>query len=117
VAAFACTGLGLVTAGLALRVRETAVLSNVVFGVLLIFCGVNVPLTALPAWMAAVAQWLPLTHGIAAARDLAGGASWSSVSGLVTTEAAIGVMYLLLGLALLAYFEAESRRLATLDMA
>jgi ABC-2 type transport system permease protein len=117
VAAFSCTGLGLVTAGVAMRVRETAVLSNVVFGVLLIFCGVNVPLTALPAWMAGVAEWLPLTHGIAAARDLAGGASWSAVSGLVLTEAAIGVMYLLIGLVLLAYFEAESRRRATLELA
>ena len=41
-AAFSCTGLGLVTAALAMRVRETAVLSNIFFGVLLIFCGVNV---------------------------------------------------------------------------
>jgi ABC-2 type transport system permease protein len=117
VSAFACTGLGLVTAGLALRVRETAVLSNIVFGVLLIFCGVNVPLSALPAWMSATANWLPLTHGIAAARNLAGGASWASVRGTVAVEAGVGVIYLALGLALLTYFEAESRRRATLDIA
>ena len=42
VAAVSCTGLGLVNAALGLRVRETAVMSNVLFGVLLIFCGVNV---------------------------------------------------------------------------
>jgi ABC-2 type transport system permease protein len=117
VSAFACTGLGLATAGVALRVRETAVLSNVAFGVLLIFCGVNVPLTALPGWMSATAQWLPLTHGIAAARQLAAGASWSSVHRLVATEAGIGALYVVLGLGLLAYFEAESRRRATLDLA
>ena len=67
--------------------------------------------------MAATAEWLPLTHGIAAARQLAAGASWSSVRGLVLTEAGIGLLYVALGLALLAYFEAESRRLATLDLA
>ena len=78
---------GWLTAALALRVRETAVLSNIIFGILLIFCGVNVPLSAMPAWMGAVAAWLPLTHGIAAARGLAGGAAWSDVAGLVGTEA------------------------------
>lgn len=45
-----CTGLGLVTGALSLRVRETAVLANVIFGILLIFCGVNLPLDRLPHW-------------------------------------------------------------------
>ena len=44
VASFSCTGLGLVSAALALRVRETAVLVNIVFAVLLIFSGANIPL-------------------------------------------------------------------------
>ena len=34
-------------------IRETAVLSNIVFGVLLIFTGANVPVDALPGWMEA----------------------------------------------------------------
>ena len=33
--------------------------------VFLLFCGVNVPLDALPGWMQAIASVLPLTHGIA----------------------------------------------------
>jgi ABC-2 type transport system permease protein len=117
VSAFSCTGLGLVAAALALRVRETAVLSNLVMGVLLIFCGVNVALSALPGWMAAIGRCLPLTHGIQAARRLASGDSWSQVSGLVATEALIGVAYLLVGMAMLRWFEVESRRRATLDIA
>jgi ABC-2 type transport system permease protein len=117
VSAFSCTGLGLVAAALALRVRETAVLSNLVMGVLLIFCGVNVALSALPSWMAAVGRVLPLTHGIEAARALVGGARWSRVAALVTDEAAIGVVYLLIGLGMLKWFEVESRRSATLDIA
>ena len=36
---------------LGLRVRETAVLANILFGVLLVFCGANVPLDELPGWM------------------------------------------------------------------
>lgn len=117
VSAFSCTGLGLATAALGLRVRETAVLSNIIFGILLVFCGVNVPLSAMPAAMASIATYLPLTHGIAAARELAAGATWTSVAPLVRTEAAIGVVYAVIGLAMLAWFERESRRHATLEIA
>jgi ABC-2 type transport system permease protein len=117
VASFSCTGLGLVTAALAMRVRETAVLSNLFFGILLIFCGVNVPLTAVPQWMATVGEWLPMTHAIIAARGLAAGDSWSQVSSQVAAEIGIGVLYLALGMAMLRTFEVESRRHATLDLA
>jgi ABC-2 type transport system permease protein len=117
VSAFSCTGLGLVAAALALRVRETAVLSNLVMGLLLIFCGVNVALSALPDWMASVGRVLPLTHGIEASRALVAGASWSEVSSPVADEAVIGLVYLLIGLVMLRLFEVESRRSATLDIA
>jgi len=117
VSAFSCTGLGLAAAALALRVRETAVLSNLVMGVLLIFCGVNVALTALPQWMQSVGRVLPFTHGIEAARALVAGAGWSQVAGLVSTELGIGVVYLLIGLVALRYLEIESRRRSTLDIA
>ncbi len=117
VSAFACTGLGLALAALGLRVRSTAVLSNIVMGVLLIFCGVNVALSAMPDWMAAVGNALPLTHGIEAARETVAGAAVSDVAGLVVTEAAIGAAYLVIGLGLLSYFERSSRRNATLELA
>jgi ABC-2 type transport system permease protein len=117
VSAFSCTGLGLVTAAAALRVRETSVMSNLVLGILLVFCGVNVALSALPDWMAATAQWLPLTHGIEAARELTAGASWSDVADTVALEGAVGVIYVVIGLSMLTYFEVESRRHATLDRA
>ena len=116
VSAFACTGLGLVCGALSLRVRETAVLANVIFGILLIFCGVNIPLDKLPGWMAAVSPWLPLTHGIEAARRLADGATLGGVAGLLGREAAVGVGYVVIGVVLLTYFEWESRRKATLEV-
>lgn len=117
VTSFSCTGLGLATAALALRVRETAVLSNIIIGILIVFCGVNVPLSALPTQMSTISNLLPLTHGIEAARDLAGGGSWASVSGLVATEALIGLVYAALGMAMLFALEVESRRHATLELA
>jgi ABC-2 type transport system permease protein len=116
VAALSCTGLGLVNAALGLRVRETAVLSNVLFGVLLIFCGVNVAPSSLPAWMAATGEWLPLTHAIEAARDLAGGGTLGSVGGLIGIEVTLGLAYGAVGMVALHLLEAESRRRATLEI-
>ncbi len=116
VASASCTGLGLANAALGLRVRETAVLSNVLFGVLLIFCGVNVSLDALPSWMAAVGSWLPLTHAIEAAREIAAGGSLGSVAGLVWQEIGLGVVYGAIGMVAIRLLEVEGRRRATLEI-
>jgi ABC-2 type transport system permease protein len=115
VTATSCTGLGLANAALGLRVRETAVSSNILFGLLLIFCGVNVPLHDLPGWMSTAAQGLPLTHGIEAARKLADGRSLGSVRSLVGAEALVGAIWGLLGYSALRAMEWQSRRLATLE--
>ena len=58
---------------------------------------------------------LPFTHAIEAARELADGASFSSVAGLVGTELFVGVLYAGIGYALLRYMEVQSRRYATLE--
>jgi ABC-2 type transport system permease protein len=115
VASASCTGLGLAMGAIALRVREGAVISNVAFCVLLVFAGVNVPLDQMPTWMAHVGSCLPLTHGIEAARAAANGASLTQVRGLMERELAVGAIYAVAGLALLSFFERESRRRATLE--
>ena len=98
--------------------RDTATLSNIVFGILLVFTGANVPLDDLPGWMSTIAQGLPLTHGIEAARRLADGASLGDVGGLVAAEALVGALWALLGYALIrASRVAEARRHATLERA
>ena len=115
IAALSCTGLGLVNAALSLRIRENAVLSNVIFGFLLIFTGANVPLDDLPNWMSTLAQGLPFTHAIKAARELVAGASLGDVAGLLGAELLVGAVYGILGYALLRWFETLSRRHASLE--
>ncbi len=117
VTAYSCTGLGLISAGLGLRIRETAVLANVLFGVLLIFTGANVPLHTLPGWMQTISGWLPITHGIEAARRVADGASLADVSGLVAREAALGTAFAVLGFGLIRFMEREARRRASIEVA
>jgi ABC-2 type transport system permease protein len=82
---------------------------------MLLFCGVNIPLDALPGWMSAVGRCLPLTHGIEAARQVAAGATLGAVAGPLATEAAIAVAYAAAGFLLFRLLEHESRRSAVLD--
>jgi ABC-2 type transport system permease protein len=115
VTSFSCTALGLLTGSIGLRARDVFFLANLVALLLLLFCGVNVPLDALPDWMETVSRGLPLTHGIEAARAIADGVAFSEVSNLVATEAAIGGVYALVAYMLFRFFEVEGRRRATLE--
>jgi ABC-2 type transport system permease protein len=115
--AFGCTGFGLLGAALGLVTREQAVLANVMFGLLLVFTGANVPVDDLPGWMQAVSNVLPFTHGIDAARRIAGGDSLGDVGGLLGGEVAVGLAYVIAGYALIRVAERASRRHATLERA
>jgi ABC-2 type transport system permease protein len=116
VSAASCTALGAMFGAIGLRTREVIVIANVVYFLMLLLCGVNVPLEELPRWMEAIGRALPLTHGIEAAREVAGGAALGDVADLLAREAAIGAVYGAAGYALFRFFELESRRRATLEM-
>lgn len=115
VGAFSTAGIGLVMGAINLVWRDGATLGNVVFLVLLIFCGTNVAVDDLPGWMAAISPWLPLTHAIEAARAVADGATLGQVSGLVWRELAVGATYVVVGMSTIRRMESRSRRLATLE--
>jgi ABC-2 type transport system permease protein len=117
VATFSCTGLGLICAGVGLRVRETSVMNNIIFGLLLIFTGANVAIDELPGWMQAISTRIPLTHGIEAARRVADGATLGDVSGLLAREGLIGIVYTVIGYQLLLFMERESRKRASYEVA
>ena len=85
--------------------RDVPIVANLTMAVLLIFCGVNVPLDKLPDWMHAIAEALPMTHAIAAARQVADGASLASVRPDLLAELALGSLYLAAGFACLRWFE------------
>jgi ABC-2 type transport system permease protein len=110
-----CAAFGLVVGAFGLRLRDVFTVSNPAYFFMFLFCGVNIPFSALPGWMDAVGHGLPLTHGIEAARRVAGGASLSAVSPLVWREALVGAIYFAAAYVLLRVFEAEGRRRATLE--
>jgi ABC-2 type transport system permease protein len=110
-----CTCFGMLLGSVGLRAKDVFFAANLAYFLMLLFCGVNIPFSVLPRWMDVVGHGLPLTHGIAAARDVAGGASLADVAGLVAKEGVVAVTYALLGFVLFRYFENASRRSAVLD--
>jgi ABC-2 type transport system permease protein len=115
VTVLSCTAFGMLLGSIGLRAKDFFFAANLAYFLMLLFCGVNIPLDVLPGWMSAVSRCLPLTHGIAAARQVAAGASLGHVSGLITTELGIACAYALAGLTLFRILERESRRSAVLD--
>lgn len=115
VTVFSCTALGMLIGSIGLRARDVFFAANLVYFLMLLLCGVNVPVDALPGWLEAVGRALPLTHGIEAARQIVVGASLGSVRGLVLTEALVGAAYAVAGYVLFRLFELEGRRRGSLE--
>ncbi|HEY5982195.1 MAG TPA: ABC transporter permease [Anaerolineales bacterium] len=110
-------GFGLLLGSVALVTVNVMFINNLVYFLLLIFSGANVPLQSLPAWVQAISSALPLTRGIAAARLLVGGASLAEAGPLLLGELGIGLMYSLLGYVLFTVFEVEAKKRGTLELA
>src|SRR6185312_11062276 len=110
-----CTVFGLTIGSVGMRARDVFMSANIAYYLMWLLCGVNIPLDALPGWLAQIGRLMPLTHGIAAGREVAAGASLSSVSGLVWTEVAVGVAWGTTAFVLVRWFEYEGRRRASLE--
>jgi ABC-2 type transport system permease protein len=114
--ALACTGVGFVLAAVGLVMREVSILMNILYGLLLVFTGANVPLDELPDVIATLSHGLPLRHSIEAAREVADGATLASVADLIGLELLVGLVYGVAGLLMIRAFERISRsRAASLE--
>ncbi|MEW6048559.1 MAG: ABC transporter permease [Bacillota bacterium] len=94
------SGLGLLVGRVVFRTRYDMVVTSLVVQALAIFCGVVVPVSAFPQWVAKAASLVPLTNGLAAARILLGGGT-RGAAGLVAAELGVGLAYWLAGYAVL----------------
>jgi ABC-2 type transport system permease protein len=112
---FSTSGLGLMMGCVSLVTTNVMFVNNTVYFLLLIFSGANIPITSLPAWMQAISWGLPLTRGIASARLLIAGASFSQVAQLLLGEFLIGMFYVVIGYALFRWFERQAKARGTLE--
>jgi ABC-2 type transport system permease protein len=115
VTAFSTSGLGLLMGSISLITVNVWFINNLIYYLMLLFCGVNIPLDNLPGWVTIISEALPLTRGIEAAREVIAGASLADVLSLVTAEFGIGAFYALLGYGIFRWIEMQAKRKATLD--
>ena len=113
---FSCTAIGALQGAISLRLRDGLFGANLIMMGILLFCGVNIPLSELPGWMQFVGQLLPFTHGLQAIRQAADGAGMGEVGGLILLELLVGIAYAVAAFALFQLLERSARRNATLDV-
>jgi len=66
-------------------------------------------------WIRGFSYSLPLTRGIAAARQVIAGASLAEVMPLLTDEVLIGLVYFFIGYFIFRRFEVQAKRRGTLE--
>lgn len=122
-AVFATSSLGAAVGSLGMYTDAVNIVNNVVASLLLIFSGINYPVSILPSWLQPVAKMLPMTHGTAAARLAAGldttglgPAAALKFGALAGTEALVGLGWLAVGWLLFAWATRRARRDGTLDL-
>lgn len=113
---FSTSGLGLLLGCLSLITRNVMFVNNTVYFLLLVISGANISIATLPMWMQRISFAVPLTRGIAAAREIIAGNDYRSVTPLLNGELLIGIMYVFLGYALFRWFEMEAKRRGTLEV-
>jgi ABC-2 type transport system permease protein len=108
-------GLGLALGSLSLVTVNAIFFGNLIYFLLLAFCGVNIPLENMPEWVQVISNFLPITHGLEAAREIVKGSGFGEVSSLLAWELVIGMAYILLGYSFFRWIEFQARRRGTLD--
>jgi len=114
--ALSTSGLGLLMGALSLITVNVLFVNNLLYYVLLVLAGVNIPIESLPGWIQPVSQILPLTHGVAAARDVIAGAGVQDILPAVGVELLLCAVYTWLGFGLFRWIELQARRRATLEL-
>jgi ABC-2 type transport system permease protein len=113
--AFTMAGFGLLIGGFSFHFRNPIVFANIFTFVLLIFCGVNFPVEALPALAQPISYAFPLTYGINAARQAIKGTSLLNISPILAQQLAVGIASIALGYLLFEAFERTARKTGKME--
>jgi ABC-2 type transport system permease protein len=85
--------IGWLIGSVALPTRWGTMVSNVVAYSMMILCGINFPVSALPPAIQMISHFIPVTNGLVATRAIIDGASYTSVIVLTSRELIIGFIF------------------------
>jgi len=113
--AFTMSGFGLLIGGLSFHFRNPLVFANIFTFILLIFCGVNFPVEALPQPLQAVSHIFPLTYGVDAGRKAIAGATLTDIAPLLGQMLLVGFISIMLGYIFFRSFENMARKTGQIE--
>jgi len=113
--AFTMSGFGLLIGGFSFHFRNPLVFANIFTYILLIFCGVNFPIQALPQPLQLVSYTIPLTYGVDAGRKAIAGATLLDIAPLLAQVLIVGVISILLGYIFFRWFEHVARKTGQIE--
>ena len=113
--AFTMAGFGLLIGGFCFFFRNPLVFANIFTFCLLIFCGVNFPVSSLPAAIQPVSYIFPLTYGLTAARNAIIGQDLIQIAPTLAIQLVVGVASMLIGYILFRSFENNARRTGRME--
>lgn len=115
ITSYAMSGLGILVATSGLVGTDLNMTMNLAYATLIVLCGVNFPVEALPGPVQTVARLLPLTHGLEAVRAIFAG-NLEQAPLLMLKEAGLGLLYGTGGYFLFRIAEYRARVLGTLEL-
>ena len=105
-------------AGVIIRNREaTGLVVNATIVPLMALCGVNVPVSFYPTWLAWISRCLPITNGLEAIRAVIDGDAWSTVAVHSGAELLVAAAWFALALATFGRFMRAGQRDGSLEYA
>jgi len=120
--AFTMAGFGLLIGGFCFFFRNPMVFANIFTFTLLIFCGVNFPVSSLPLAIQPVSYIFPLTYGLSAARSAIGdvtiaqpGVDLIQIAPTLAQQLAVGLAAMLIGYLLFRSFENNARKTGKME--
>ena len=113
--AFTMAGFGLLIGGFCFFFRNPLVFANIFTFCLLIFCGVNFPVTSLPTAIQPVSYIFPLTYGLTAARNAITGQDLIQIAPTLALQLVVGVASMLIGYMLFRSFENSARKTGKME--
>lgn len=114
--ALSLIGISTIIAGITFYAKTSMYVSSSIWLLLMIFCGINYPLTILPKFMQKIAYFLPTTNGILAIRELTyKGTLNATFFSCLINELLIGILYLFIGFFVMKVLIRISLKKGTLD--
>ena len=113
--AFSIVGFSQILGIISVITRNWVSVQYLSLGILMVFCGAVIPLSAYPRFIGALGHIFPITHGLTAVREALSGGSFAAVRTDILYELIVGIGYSIAAYVAFRFFESHVRRTGSLQ--